>query len=328
MKAIIPAAGAGTRLQPHTFNRPKVMVPVAGKPILEHISESLFSAGIDHISVIVGYKKETVTDYFNTRFPGKYSFFTQKEMKGLAHALHYGLEDRDEPVLIVLGDTIIDMDLRDFRDSKENRIAVMEVEDPHRFGIVETDKAGMVLGMVEKPENPPGNLAIAGVYSLQSQHKLKNAIETLIRKDIRTRGEYQLTDALRIMMDEGEKFKAVPIRAWYDCGTAETLLSTSAYLLAKHAAIHGRCNNVRLHEPVYIGPGSRIEDSEIGPYVAVGENVFIRGSKIRNSMIFSHAKLEDCDLRDSLIGERSRVRDADSSLNIGDDETIFAPKNN
>ncbi|MDX9778280.1 MAG: sugar phosphate nucleotidyltransferase [bacterium] len=327
MKAIIPAAGAGTRLQPHTFNRPKVMVPVAGKPILEHISESLFSAGIDHITVIVGYKQKTVTDYFNTEFPGKFSFITQKEMKGLAHAIRYGLEDRDEPVLIILGDTIIDMDLRSFQDPRENRIAVAAVEDPQRFGIVETDKSGRIRAMVEKPENPPGNLAIAGVYCLQSQRKLRNAIDTLIRKDIRTRGEYQLTDALRVMMDQGEKFKAEPIRAWYDCGTAETLLSTSAYLLTKHAANHGQYNNLRLHEPVYIGHGSCIENSEIGPNVAIGENVRIRGSKIRNSMIFSHAKLENCDLQDTLIGERSRVRNAKGSLNIGDDETVPPQKN-
>ncbi|MDD3094817.1 MAG: sugar phosphate nucleotidyltransferase [Candidatus Neomarinimicrobiota bacterium] len=322
MKAIIPAAGAGTRLQPHTFNRPKVMVPVAGKPILEHISESLFSAGINHISVIVGYKKEAVMDYFNTEFPGKFTFITQKEMKGLAHAVRYGLEDRDEPVLIILGDTIIDMDLRSFRDPGENRIAVVGVEDPQRFGIVETDKAGMILGMVEKPKNPPGNLAIAGVYYLQSQRKLKNAIDTLMRDNVRTRGEYQLTDALRIMMDGGEKFKALPIQAWYDCGTAETLLSTNRYLLKKHALNRGDCRNCILHEPLYIAAGSRIEDSEIGPGVAVGKNVLIRGSKIRNSMVFQEAILENCRLEDSLIGERSRIDGAAGTLNVGDDEAI------
>lgn len=320
MKTIIPAAGIGKRLRPHTFNRPKVMVPVAGKPILEHIAESLFASGFDKLSVIVGYKKETVTDYFDKYYPGKFFFFEQKEMKGLAHAVLYGLEDKDEPVLIILGDTIIDMDLSIFHDSKYNIIAVVEVDDPSRFGIVETDEAGNISGMVEKPEDPPSNLAIAGVYFLRSQKRLKNAIEALIAQEIKTRGEYQLTDALKIMMDKGEKFKAVPIKAWYDCGTPETLLSTNHYLLQRHAGNAGTCKNCMIHEPVYIGKDAVIEDSDIGPDTAIGKNVRIRNSSIKNSLIFKGAELEDVKLHDSLIGENVRLKGKRGSLNIAEDE--------
>ncbi|MBN2781452.1 MAG: NTP transferase domain-containing protein, partial [Candidatus Marinimicrobia bacterium] len=308
MKAIIPAAGIGKRLQPHTLNRPKVMVPVAGKPILEHISSALLEAGFNEISVIVGYKKESIVDYFTAKYPGTFTFPVQEEMKGLAHAVLYGLDDVEEPVLIILGDTIIDMDLSIFHDGRENMIAVVEVEDPKRFGIVETDEKGRITGMVEKPENPTSNQAIAGVYFLKNQQKLKQAIETLIRDDIRTRNEYQLTDALALMMRSGEPFRAVPIKAWYDCGTPETLLSTNRFLLTKHAANHGTCVDCILHEPVYIGKGTRIEHSEIGPDVAIGNDVKILHSCIKNSMVFAGAVLQDVDLHDSLIGEGTDLR--------------------
>jgi glucose-1-phosphate thymidylyltransferase len=241
-------------------------------------------------------------------------------MKGLAHAVLYGLEEKDEPVLIILGDTIIDMDLNIFHDSGDNIIAVVEVDDPSRFGIVETDKDNMITGMVEKPENPKSNLAIAGAYFLQSQRKLKAAIEAILEKNIKTRGEYQLTDALKMMMDEGEKFKAVPIKAWYDCGTPETLLSTNRYLLQRHAEQAGECRNCNIHEPVYIGKGAVIEDSEIGPDAAIGKNVRIRNSRIRNSLVFEGAELEDVDLHDSLIGEKMRLKGKHGSFNIAEDE--------
>jgi glucose-1-phosphate thymidylyltransferase len=323
MKAIIPAAGIGKRLQPHTFNRPKVMVPVAGKPILEHIAVSMFDSGFDRLCVIVGYKKEAVTDYFNKEYPGRFSFPVQEEMKGLAHAVLYGLEDTDEPALIILGDTIIDMDFSRFKGSRENIIAVVRVDDPSRFGIVETDKEGFITGMVEKPEKPQSDLAIAGAYFIRDQRKLKLAIEELISRKIKTRGEFQLTDALALMMERGDRFKAMPINDWYDCGKPETLLSTNRFLLRTHGENHGQCTGCTIHEPVYIGAGSRIENSEIGPDVAIGKNVTISDSKIVNSMIFRGATVECSELHDSLIGEYARIKDVKGALNTGDKEQVI-----
>ena len=322
MKAIIPAAGIGKRLQPHTFNRPKVMVPVAGKPILEHISGFLFEAGFDQISVIVGYKKEAVIFYFKEKYPGHFHFPVQEEMKGLGHAVLYGLDDVDEPALIILGDTIIDIDYQLFHNCSDNVIAVVEVDDPQRFGIVETDKNNMITGMVEKPEHPPTNLAIAGVYFIQSQRKLKQAIETLIREDIKTRNEYQLTDALAIMIKAGEPFKAVKINDWYDCGTPETLLSTNRFLLERKHKNEGQCENCKIIDPVYIGEGSYISDSTIGPHVAIGNNVHIENSHISNSMINDNAELLESELTDSIIGYSAKVNGYKGSLNIGDGEEV------
>ncbi|MEA2076850.1 MAG: sugar phosphate nucleotidyltransferase [Candidatus Marinimicrobia bacterium] len=322
MKAIIPAAGIGKRLQPHTLNRPKVMVPVAGKPILEHISQSLIKTGFDEIAVIVGYKKETIINYFNKKYPGKFDFPVQEEMKGLGHAILYGLEDVNEPALIILGDTIIDLDMSKLKDPKHNMIAVVKVEDPRRFGIVETDDNGMITRMVEKPEQATSNLAIAGAYYIQSQRKLKNAIEELIKNDVKTKNEYQLTDALVLMLENGEPFKAFPINEWYDCGTKETLLSTSAYLLSKGTVNKGEDHSCRIIDPVYIGEGTVVSDSVIGPNVAIGNNVNIKDSRISNSMINDEAEIQKCLLHDSIIGYGAKVHTHLGELNIGDGETV------
>jgi len=320
MKAIIPAAGIGERLRPHTINRPKVMVPVAGKPILEHISTSLFDAGFDEISVIVGYKKESIISYFNEKYPGKFHFPVQEEMKGLGHAILYGLDDVDEPVLIILGDTIIDLDMSKLKDPKYNMIAVVEVEDPRRFGIVETDANGLITRMVEKPENPTSNLAIAGAYYIQSQRKLKNAIEELIKNDIRTRNEYQLTDALALLMKAGEPFKALAIENWYDCGTMETLLSTSQYLLSKGTVNKGICTNCTIIDPVFIDEGTVLSNSVIGPNAAIGKDIIINDSRISNSMINDRAEIQKSLLSNSIIGHGTKVDTYVGELNIGDGE--------
>ena len=322
MKAIIPAAGIGERLRPHTLNRPKVMVPVAGKPILEHISNSLIKAGFDDIAVIVGYKKEVIISYFNEKFPGKFNFPVQEEMKGLGHAILYGLADADEPALIILGDTIIDLDMSKLTHPQYNMIAVMEVEDPRRFGIVETDANRLITRMVEKPENPTSNLAIAGAYYIQSQRILMHAIKELIKNDVKTKNEYQLTDALTLMMKVGEPFKAFPINEWYDCGTMETLLSTSKYLLSKRSVNKGSCNNCKIIEPVYIGEGAVISNSTIGPYTAIGNNASVEESTITNSMINNGAEIIDSKLNNSIVGYGTKVNGYEGELNSGDGETV------
>jgi glucose-1-phosphate thymidylyltransferase len=322
MKAIIPAAGIGERLKPHTLNRPKVMVPVAGIPILEHISTSLFSAGFDEISVIVGYKKESIISYFNEKYPGKFHFPVQEEMKGLGHAVLYGLDDVDEPALIILGDTIIDLDMSKLKDPKHNIIAVVEVEDPKRFGVVETDANGLITRMVEKPEHPVSNLAIAGAYYIQSQRKLKHAIEELINNDFKTKNEYQLTDALALMMKVGEPFKALRIHEWYDCGTVETLLSTNKHLLSTGSGIKGKCVNCTIIDPVYVGTGSVICDSVIGPYLAIGEGVSIENAQLSESIINNNTKIKNSHLKNSIIGFGSIVENYSGTLNIGDDQVV------
>ncbi len=241
-------------------------------------------------------------------------------MKGLGHAVLYGLDDVDEPALIILGDTIIDLDMSKLKDPKHNIIAVVEVEDPKRFGIVETDANGLITRMVEKPEHPVSNLAIAGAYYIQSQRKLKHAIEELINNDYKTKNEYQLTDALALMIKVGEPFKALPINKWYDCGTMETLLSTSAYLLSKGTVNKGECRNCTIIDPVYIAEGAVLSNSVIGPNAAFGKDTIIKDSRISNSMINNGAKIQKCLLSNSIIGYGAKVDTYVGELNIGDGE--------
>ncbi len=323
MKAIIPAAGIGTRLRPHTLTRPKVMLTVAGKPIIGHIADTLMEAGIHQLSVIVGYKKERVMDYFSKISGLDCEFPEQKEMKGLGHAVLYGLEAVDEPVLIILGDTIINTDYKAFISRDTHTLGVVQVDDPRRFGIVETDKNGRILSMVEKPENPPGNLAIAGLYLIRNQGLLKESIEKLIRDNIKTRQEYQLTDALKIMMEQNEIFTASEIDSWLDCGKMETLLETNRQILEKKGNSAGNTINSVIIPPVFIAPDAEINDSVIGPYVSVSSKAVIHKSVIRDSIIYEEAVVRESLLSGAVIGQNASVKGVLKALNLGDYSEAF-----
>jgi len=323
MKAIIPAAGIGTRLRPHTLTRPKVMLTVAGKPIIGHIADTLMDAGINQLSVIVGYKKERVIEYFSKITGLECEFPVQKEMKGLGHAVLYGLEAVDEPVLIILGDTIINTDYKAFISRDTHTLGVVQVDDPRRFGIVETDKENRILSMVEKPENPPGNLAIAGLYLIRNQGLLKESIERLVRDNIKTRNEYQLTDALKIMMDQGEIFTASEIESWLDCGKMETLLETNRQILEQKGNKTGKTENCVIIPPVYIATDAEIKDCVIGPYVSVSSKAKIRNSVIRDSIIYEEAEIQQCLLSGAVIGQNATVKGELKALNLGDYSEAF-----
>jgi glucose-1-phosphate thymidylyltransferase len=323
MKAIIPAAGIGKRLRPHTLTRPKVMLNVAGKPIIGHIADTLMDAGIDHLSIIVGYKKERVIDYFSKMSGLKCTFPEQKEMLGLGHAVLYGLEDSEEPVLIILGDTIINTDYKAFISRDSHTLGVVQVEDPRRFGIVETNEKGHVVSMIEKPENPPGNLAIAGLYLIKNQGKLKRAIEKLVRDDIRTRGEFQLTDALKIMMDEGDIFTAAEIDSWLDCGKQETLLKTNRQILERKGSRSKKAENCVIIPPVFIAPDAIVKNCVIGPYVSISSQAEVLNSVIRDSIIYEEAEIQHALLSGATIGQKTVVKGTLKPLNLGDYSEAF-----
>lgn len=318
MRAIIPAAGIGTRLRPHTLTAPKVMIDVAGKPILAHIVDRLIEAGITECEIIVGYQKEVIINYFSSHYSIPIHFPVQEKMLGLGHAVSYGLEDRDEPALIILGDTIIESDFRQFIDSDLNLLGVVEVPDPQRFGIVETDDSMIITAMVEKPEYPSGNLAIAGIYRIRSQRQLLQAIHTLIEKNIRTRNEYQLTDALVLMMERGESFTAHKIMNWYDCGKKETLISTNQYLLGTANTIDGEIINSVLIPPVFVGKNACVTNSVIGPNVTVAAGAVLENCRIEHSIINDGCIVNNLVAAQTIIGSNSQVNGSIKSLNISD----------
>lgn len=332
MKAIIPVAGIGTRLRPHTHTAPKVLLPVAGKPMLAHILDELTTLGFDEVTFIIGYKGEMIRDYVQSRYSFKSNFVEQAEMKGLGHAvsltkpLHYA----EEPVLIVLGDTIFKADLRKVFDFAESALGVKEVEDARRFGIVELDSKLQVTRLMEKPEKPPTNLAIVGIYYITRPKVLYDCLDQLIASDKTTKGEYQLTDALQMMLDRGEHMRTFKVDGWYDCGKPETMLSTNHDLLDKelqgareHTILAHRYPGCVIRMPVAVCDSATLENCIVGPHVSISANTAVRDAIVRNSIIGESASVESIILEDSIISDNAKVVGNLFKLNVGDSSEII-----
>jgi len=318
MKAIIPVAGVGTRLRPHTFSHPKVLLNVAGKPIIGHIMDKLIAAGIDEAIVIVGYLGNMIEEWLVKHYSIKFTFVTQTEILGLAHAIWmckpHVLDD--EPLFIILGDTIFDVDLQPVLKSHVSTLGVKEVEDPRRFGVAVTD-GKEILKLVEKPDTPVSNLAIVGLYFLQQASSLFASLDYLITNKIKTKGEYQLTDALQFMIEGGETFTTFPVHGWYDCGKPETLLSTNEILLKGNVSIKAYPGCI-INDPVFIADNAIVENAIIGPYATIGEHAVITNTIVKNSIIGNEARVGHIMLDNSIIGNNAFITGSSQEINIGD----------
>lgn len=317
MRAIIPVAGIGTRLRPFTYTLPKVLVNVAGKPILGHILDALVDQEVDDVTIITGYKGDLVEEYVRSTYRLKTTFVAQDEMKGLGHAIWTARESLStEPVLIILGDTIFDVDLGILKTSQFSSLGVKTVEDPRRFGVVVKNDA-FVSRLVEKPETPVSNLAIVGLYYIAHPTVLRECLDELIEKDIKTKDEYQLTDALQLMVDRGEKFTTFNVEGWHDCGKPETLLETNRYLLNKRPTTATPAGCVII-PPVHIDPTASVEHSVIGPNATISKGAVVRNSIIRDSIISDQATVNDITIESSIIGENAQISGKFASINVGD----------
>ena len=285
MKAIIPVAGVGSRLRPHTFSHPKVLLNVAGKPIIGHIMDKLIVAGIDEAIVIVGYLGDMVEKWLTTHYSIKFTFVTQSELLGLAHAIWLckPFVVDNEPLFIILGDTIFDVDLETVLKSPCSTLGVKEVEDSRRFGVAVTD-GEKILKLIEKPDMPISNLAVVGLYFLRHSKSLFDNIDYLIDNEIKKKGEYQLTDALQLMIEGGETFTTFHVNGWYDCGKSETLLSTNEILLQNHRQTK-KYPGCIIIDPVFIGESAILENAIIGPNTTSVKRAGITDAIIKNSII-------------------------------------------
>lgn len=321
MKAIIPVAGQGTRLRPFTHTVPKAMVNVAGKPMLGHILDQLESLDVTDVILVVGYLGEKIVDFVKSAYHFNLNVVRQEELLGLGHAIHLCKDYvDDEPALIILGDTIFEADLSGIKRDSESFIGVKEVRDPRRFGIVATAN-GHIDRLYEKPENPVSNLAIVGIYYMRNARLMFDCLDELITKDIRTKGEYQLTDALQMMLDRGEKMRTLLIDGWYDCGKPETLLETNRRLLESKSKSIKAPGSIII-EPVYIDDSVVIENSVVGPYVTIAEHCHIKRSVIRNTIINRNTVVKNMTLEESLLGENAVVTGQMLHLNVGDSSQI------
>ena len=253
----------------------------------------------------------------------------QESREGSAHAIwtaREAIEDEDE-VFIAFGDTIFDVDLKQMLDCQYSCLGVKQVSDPREFGVAEIDETGFAIRMIEKPRIPKSNLAIVGLYKVKEVPALLRAIDHLIREDMRTVGEFQLTDALQLMLEQGIRFQTLAVNNWFDCGRKEVLLETNAMLLSRRGyatdefSLPEFDNTIFIH-PVAVGANCQIANSIIGPNVTIGDNVTINYSIIKDSIIGSFAALDDVVLKHSVIGSDAGVRGMNLSLNIGDNTEI------
>lgn len=326
MKTIIPVAGVGSRLRPHTFTIPKVLLNVAGKPIIGHILDHLQGAGIRQVTLVVGSMADLIEKYVRDNHDLESSFVPQLDPKGLGHAVSLALSEEDEDVLIILGDTIFDFDLASvLQESSSSAIGVREVPDPRRFGVVEVED-GRVSRLVEKPEKPKSNLVIAGVYLIRNAAILRRAIKMLFERGLTTRGEYQLTDALQLMIEQGEQISTFTVDGWYDCGMVETLLETNRYLLDKTPECQSFASkeNAVFIPPVYIHPKATIENAIIGPYATIAEDAVVKDAMVRNSILGQGAQVIAALVEGSLVGNKAEIVGQFQRFNVGDSSEILA----
>ncbi len=321
MKAIIPAAGIGTRLRPHTYTEPKVLLHVAGKPMLAHILDELVELGIEEVVIVIGPMGEKIADFVEKNYKFKAHFVKQTQLLGLGHAVKTTAKYFDnEPLLIVLGDTIFEADLKSVINSEYDSIGTKYVDDPRRFGIAEVED-GFITELIEKPPKPKSHQALVGLYYIKSTDLLKECLQEIVDKDMRTKGEYQLTDALQLMVKKGAKMTTFNVEGWYDCGNVETTLETNRRLLAKLPPPREIKGSV-LIPPTYVSSSAKIENSIIGPDVSIADEATIKHSIIRNSIISEGASVSNSILESSLIGKNAQVSMAFGELNVGDSSQV------
>lgn len=327
MKAIIPVAGAGTKLRPFTYTQPKPLIPVAGKPIIAFILDQMIEAGIHEFIFVIGHLGEKIKDYLEEQYPQiQKEYIQQHDRQGLGQAILACSEliPPKSDVLIQLGDTILDIDLKVLMHSRHHTLAVRKVSDPRSFGVVEIDDEGQIRKLVEKPQIPKSNLALVGLYFIQNFDILRDALHYNIANNLRTRGEFHLTDGLMQMIERNEKFEIMEVKNWFDCGKKDQLLLTNAIMLGRRNDLQKtpQCDSCIIIPPVIIGSDCEIKNSILGPNVTIGDKSKIENSIISEAIVGNYTILESIVLKQSIIGNDAVIRGRAESYNIGDNTEI------
>ena len=331
MKVIIPVAGAGAKLRPHTYTQPKPLIPLAGKTILSFIIDQFIERGQNDFIFIIGYLGEKIKNYVEEHDPHIQStFVVQSERSGTGHAIYLAKEfvEPNEELLIVFGDTICDYDLAEVIASPHSVVGVKKVDDPRDFGVAELNPDGFIRNAVEKPKIPKSNMALVGIYKIRESQELFAVIERDLAST-EQHEEYHLTHVINELVHSGIRVGTFQVNNWFDCGKKESLLETNAILLNKVGYASEEVpffdNTIIIH-PVSIALGCEIENSIVGPNVTVGEKTKIKNSIIRDSIIGSYSVLEKVALELSLIGSDALICGVSQSLNIGDNTEIDLSK--
>jgi glucose-1-phosphate thymidylyltransferase len=321
MKVIIPLAGFGTRLRPHTYTKPKPMINVAGKPVLGHLLDKLKGLNVEEIVFVVGYLGEQIETYVSANYDFKVHYVEQKELLGQAHAIYLAKDLITGPTIILFVDTLFEANLNRLNQEKSDGVIyVKEVEDPRRFGVTLVNEAGYITRLIEKPDSMKDNLAVIGLYYVKDIQRLMSAIKTLMDQNMQTKGEFYLADALQLMIDEGASLRPEPVSVWLDCGTPETVLETNRYMLKHNMDNSAEVASISsiIIPPVHVHPSAKVKNSIIGPYVTIAAKCEIEGSIIRDSIVDEESYIKDATLGQSLIGRKVDLVGRYRRLNLGD----------
>jgi glucose-1-phosphate thymidylyltransferase len=325
MKVIIPLAGKGTRLRPHTYITPKPMLKIAGKPVMEYVLDDLRRLGnVEEIVYITGHLKEKVEEYARTNFGDIPSvFIEQKVQDGTAGAIALAREHVDQPVLIIFVDTIFDADLSVTKTIDADGIMwVKEVEDYQRFGVVVTDADGNMTKIVEKPNTPISKRANIGLYFVRNWKLLFEGIDWVLEQP-KNKGEYYLTDAFQYMIDHGAKIRVIDVEGWYDAGKIDTLLETNRVMLEKgHARRPNVDGDTTIIDPVYVEDDVVLKGARIGPNVSIGRGSVIEKSELKDTLIGANTKIVGSTLQNSLIGDSVVIEGVHGELTLADNSEV------
>jgi len=326
MKVIIPLAGKGTRLRPHTHLTPKPMMKVAGKPVMSYVLDELKKLGIvEEVIYITGHLKEKVEKFARAEMDVPSVFIEQKVQDGTAGAIALARDYVDQPVLIIFVDTIFDADLSKVKSvDADGIIWVKEVEDYQRFGVVVTDKDGNMTKIVEKPTTPISKRANIGLYYIRNWKLLFEGIAHVLEQPM-NQGEYFLTDAFQYMIDKGAKIKVIDVEGWYDAGKIDTMLETNQAMLIRGRARRPKsAGDSTIIDPVYIEDNVTLKKSKVGPNVSIGAGSVLESVEVSHSIIGANATIRKSVLKNSLIGDDAIVEGVKGEVTVGDHSEVHA----
>jgi glucose-1-phosphate thymidylyltransferase len=321
VKVIIPVAGKGTRLRPHTHLTPKPMIKIAGKPVIDYVMDDLKKlGGVEEVIYITGHLKEDFEEYARAKYPWKSVFVEQKEQRGTADAIGLARPYVNQPVMVIFVDTIFDADLSVInRSDADGIIWTKEVEDYKRFGVVVTDTHGNMTKIVEKPNEPISKRANIGLQYIKNWKLLFEGIDYVMKQPA-NKGEFYLTDAFQYMVDKGAKLRVENVEGWYDAGKLDTLLETNRIMLEQRKMARRPTNlpsDAKIVEPVYIEDGVTIRRSTVGPNISVSAGTLIEDSTVRDTIIGAQSRIVRSQLHDSLIGDEVVIEGFKGDATIG-----------
>jgi glucose-1-phosphate thymidylyltransferase len=320
---ILPVAGFGTRLRPHTWSKPKPLVPVAGKPMLEHVLDRVMPEAPEKLVFITGYRGDQIEAWARRTYDIPLAFVNQPEMLGQTDAILRTREVVSDDALILFPDLLFEADFSGLRDLGTDGVAfTKEVDDPSAFGVAVLDSDGKITRLIEKPSEPVSNLAVIGIYYVRHMPDLFDAMTLQIEQKRMTKDEYFLADALQIMIDEGRSFVTRTVPVWEDCGNSDAVLQTNRYLLDSGHTREGNLASGTVIPPSWVHPDADIEHSVVGPYASVQGGATIRNSVVSDVIIQNNAVVENAVIDHAIIGEKAEIVGRAHRLDVGDNARV------